>query len=282
MPMTTFSRTWWGKRFIEALESFTDSGRLARGRSYAKNGKVLNYQLKNGLVTAKVQGSINPYFGVYEIPYYKTEICIGQISVQQWTEIIKRLSQSASLISKLLLNEMPDNIDAVFEKSRVHLLPKNDNDFKTQCSCPDYENPCKHIAGVCYLLAQQLDQDPFLLFELRGLSREHLQKALSQSPLGQILSTALSADQTPEIRSATSYYTKPQLTRDSEATVIATFWRGKKPLPTQIEPVILPPVSAILLKKAGDFPLFWKKDASFIGVMEEFYERVRSKSKELL
>jgi uncharacterized Zn finger protein len=282
MPMTTFSRTWWGKRFIEALESFTDPGRLARGRSYAKNGKIVNYQLKNSLVTAKVQGSINPYFGVYEIPYYKTEIRIGQISDEQWTEIIKRLSQSASLVSKLLLNEMPDNIDAVFEKSKIHLLPKDNKDFKTKCSCPDYENPCKHIAGVYYLLAQQLDQDPFLLFELRGLSRERLQQKLSQSPLGQILSAALSADETTEIRPAPSFYTQPQPTRDAQATVIATFWHGKKPLPTQIEPVIPPAVSAILLKKAGDFPLFWKKDTSFIGTMEEFYERVRSKSKELL
>ncbi|OQW94073.1 MAG: hypothetical protein BWK79_07755, partial [Beggiatoa sp. IS2] len=237
MSMTTFSRTWWGKRFIEALESFTDSGRLARGRSYAKNGRILDYQLKNGQVTAKVKGSINPYFGVYEIPYYKTEISIRQISDKQWTEIIKQLSQSASLVSKLLLSEMPDNIEAIFEKSQVYLLPKSDKDFKTKCSCPDYENPCKHIAGVYYLLAAQLDQDPFLLFELRGLSRQRLQTELSKSPLGQILSMALS-DETSEIRPATSYYTRPQPSSDSEATIIETFWRGKKSLFTPIEPTI--------------------------------------------
>lgn len=281
MPITTFSRTWWGKRFIEALESFTDAGRLARGRSYAKNGKILNYELKEGLVTAKVQGSINPYFGVYKTPYYKTEIGIRQISDKQWVDIIQQLSQNASLVSKLLLNEMPDNIETVFKRFQVSLLPEHNKDFKTKCSCPDYENPCKHIAGVYYLLAAQLDQDPFLLFELRGLSREHLQTELSKSPLGQILSAALSAT-APEIQSATSYYTRPQLSSDPETTMIETFWRGKKSLPMQIEPTILPAVSAILIKKAGDFPPFWKKEASFIEIMEEFYERVRSKSKELL
>lgn len=281
MPVTTFSRTWWGKRFIEALELFTDAGRLARGRSYAKNGKILNYNIKDGVVTAKVQGSINPYFGVYEIPYYKTEIGIRQISDKQWVDIIQQLSQSASLVSKLLLNEMPDNIETVFKRFQVSLLPEHNKDFKTKCSCPDYENPCKHIAGVYYLLAAQLDQDPFLLFELRGLSRELLQTELSKSPLGQILSSALSA-KAPEIQSATTYYTRPQLSSDSEATMIETFWRGKKPLSTHIEPTTLPAVSAILIKKAGDFPSFWKKETPFIEIMEEFYKRVRSKSKELL
>ncbi|WP_339390984.1 hypothetical protein [Crocosphaera watsonii] len=78
--MAQFSQTWWGKRFIEALETFTESNRLARGRSYARNGKIKSYKIKDGKITAKVRGSVNPYFGVYKEPLYNTQIEIKTIS----------------------------------------------------------------------------------------------------------------------------------------------------------------------------------------------------------
>lgn len=280
MTKTTFSRTWWGKRFIEALESFTDGGRLARGRFYAKNGKILEHHFKDGKINAKVEGSINPYFGVYQIPIYKTQISVAQIPSTQWAKIIKSLSEKASFVSKLLMNEMPDNIEEVFEELHLHLLPKDNKDFQTKCSCPDYVTPCKHIAGVYYLVAAQLDQDPFLLFELRGLSREKLYVELGKSSLGQVLATALTSEDTAT-PSATSYYTRPLLTPLPKAVDWKIFWQGEKRLPTNIQPVMPAAIPAILIKKAGDLPPFWKKDSSFIETMEEFYQRIRDKSKEL-
>jgi len=88
-----------------------------------------------------------------------------------------------------LLNEVPDNIEDCF--TGLHLLPQSRKYFKTSCSCPDYANPCKHIAGVYYLVASELDDDPLLLFELRGLSRDKLQRELAKSPLGKVLSSAI-------------------------------------------------------------------------------------------
>jgi len=79
-----------------------------------------------------------------------------------------KLTQRASFIARLLLNEIPENIEMVFADVGVHLLPNDYRDFKVSCDCTDYEVPCKHIAGVCYRLAGQLDHDPFLLFEMRG------------------------------------------------------------------------------------------------------------------
>lgn len=70
--MSKFSRTWWGKKFIEALEQLSDAGRLSRGRSYACNGKVKSFEIKDGVVTAQVRGSVNPYFGVYKESLYIT------------------------------------------------------------------------------------------------------------------------------------------------------------------------------------------------------------------
>jgi uncharacterized Zn finger protein len=154
MTMAQFSRTWWGQRFIQALEEFSDEARLGRGRAYARNGKVKEHQIANGKITAKVRGSINPYFGVYKEPLYKISIEIKQISAADWSKVIARLGAKASLISKLLLGEVPDNIEATFAELNLHLLPHSRKDFKTDCSCPDYSNPCKHIAGVYYLVQQ--------------------------------------------------------------------------------------------------------------------------------
>ena len=77
--MVKFSRTWWGDRFIKALENFTDDGRLQRGRSYASSGKVLNFEIEQNHITARVKGSVNPYFGVYKEPTYTISIEIKSI-----------------------------------------------------------------------------------------------------------------------------------------------------------------------------------------------------------
>ena len=201
--MAGFSRTWWGRRFIEALEEFTDADRLARGRSYASGGRILSYEIKGGTVQAKVRGSINPYFGVYVEPTYTTTVTMKPIARADWTKVIADLSSKAGFVAKLLLNEMPDTIEAAFSLHGVELLPHRKKDFTTSCSCPDYYNPCKHIAGVCYLLSSVLDRDPFLMFELRGLSRDDLRAELVQSPLGEILASELTARDVP-IQPATS------------------------------------------------------------------------------
>jgi uncharacterized Zn finger protein len=279
--MAQFSRTWWGQRFITALEKLMDSGRLSRGRSYARNGKVLNFEIKGGLITAQVRGSVNPYFGVYKEPLYVTTIDFKSISPANWSAAIAYVASKASLISRLMLNEIPDNIDDAFAKLDLHLLPSRKNDFKTQCSCPDWSNPCKHIAGVYYLLAAQLDQDPFLLFELRGLSRESLQKELAKSPLGQALSAELTLE-TAAPEPDVSYFTKPTLQQSFTVASLKDFWQGTKRLPQTIEVPMPGSVPAILVKKQGDFPPFWDKDSSFVETMEELYGRVKTKNTQLL
>jgi uncharacterized Zn finger protein len=113
--MANFSRTWWGKRFIDAIERLTDSGRLQRGRSYARGGKVKSFDINGGQVTAKVRGSVNPYFGVTKEPLYTTSIDFSPISKAKWAAVIALIASKASLISRLLLNEIPDNIEDSFK-----------------------------------------------------------------------------------------------------------------------------------------------------------------------
>jgi uncharacterized Zn finger protein len=274
--MAQFSKTWWGKRFIDALESFTDSARLGRGRSYARNGKIKSYEIKDGVITAKVRGSVNPYFGVYKEPTYNTKIEIKAISRQDWSKAIAYLGSKASLIAKLLMNEVPDNIDEAFSTLNLQLLPRDHRDFKTTCSCPDSSNPCKHIAGVYYLVASELDRDPFLLFELRGISRTTLQQELAKSPLGKLLSASF--DESEFVAQAVpSYFTQPKTGATPAVGELKDFWLGEKRVPQSLEPITPAIVPALLVKKGGDFPAFWTQDSSFLSIMEEFYERVRAK-----
>ena len=278
--MTSLGKTWWGQRFIEALEGFTDSGRLQRGRGYSSERRILAFAIADGLVSATVRGNVNPYYGVYKEPRYQTRIQMAPIPPKDWGKAIAHLGSNAALVSKLLMNEMPDNIDDAFASLRLQLLPRSRKDFAlTDCSCPDYANPCKHIAGVYYRLAGQLDRDPFLLFELRGLSREKLHQALSTTPLGKALAS-LVGEQSAAIEAAESFYTRPIAA--SSTPDYRAFWHGKKRLPSEIEPAAPPTVPAILVKKGGDFPAFWQKDSSFITVMEELYLRVRAKNKGVL
>jgi uncharacterized Zn finger protein len=319
--MAEFGRTWWGERFLEALARFANPGRLGRGRSYASNGRVTEHKLKDGTVHAKVRGSINPYFGVYEEPLYDTTIKITQISAADWTKVIKRIAARADLVTKLLQQEMPDRIEEVFAEEVLHLLPYSQNEFRTHCSCPDWDNPCKHIAGVYYLLAKDLDRDPFVLFELRGLSRDALRAELVKTPLGEVLASSLQTREIP-LAPVTSFHTRPaKVSTNGTASATAPttngkgasgrkaagkkaaagvevaaeahaptstishreFWAGARRLPPATPDASSSGarVSALQVKKQGDYPPFWQKDSSFIEVMEELYDRVRSKSPQL-
>jgi uncharacterized Zn finger protein len=279
--MAKFSRTWWGKVFIAALESFTDSGRLQRGRSYANGGKVKSFEIDGNQITAKVRGSINPYFGVYKEPTYNISLEITPIAKSKWNLVVDKLSSKASTVSRLLLNEVPENIEASFAELGLHLLPHSQQDFTTRCSCPDYANPCKHIAGVYYLVASQLDDNPFLLFELRGLSKSQLQAKLAQTPLGKILSEELNTKEIP-LELSTSFYSRLEKQSLKEQPSAREFWMGSKRLPQTIDVPASNSVPAIAIKKQGDFPSFWHKDHSFIETMEELYQRVKNKNQNLI
>jgi uncharacterized Zn finger protein len=271
-------RTWWGRRFIAALETFTDSGRLTRGRGYANNDRVKAWTIEGPTISATIRGNINPYYGVYKEPLYRTRIALHPISEPQWVKIIAELGGQAAYVSRLLMNEMPESIEKPFEKQGLHLLPRNAKDIRTDCSCPDWQNPCKHVAGLYYLLAAKLDQDPFLLLELRGLPRETLLARLRETPLGLALADALSEAEAP-LATADSFFARPLLAPLPSKLTADDFWRPRRRLPEVIEPAVPPAISALLVKKGGDNPAFWTRDNSFVEAMEGVYEAVRKRMK---
>jgi uncharacterized Zn finger protein len=157
---------WWSRRFIEVLESYGSSGRLTRGRNYARVGQVLNLEIGKGRVSARVQGS-RP--GPYQV-----DVRIRQLAAGQWQEVEEALAAQALFRAKLLAGEMPPEIEDVFEAIGAPLFPRSWGDFALLCSCPDPTVPCKHLAAVFYLLAEAFDRDPFLVLRLRGRDREEL------------------------------------------------------------------------------------------------------------
>ncbi|MBP7960461.1 MAG: SWIM zinc finger family protein [Caldilineaceae bacterium] len=165
-----FAENWWALRWIAALERITDSGRLRRGRTYARQGQVLSIVEKKGAIEAKVQGSRSTP--------YKISIRMEALTPAQWDAVVDALAERAIFTAQLLAGEMPQEIEEAFAAAKVSLFPDTTAALVTDCSCPDWANPCKHVAAAHYILGEQFDEDPFLLFRLRGRDQEQIFAAL--------------------------------------------------------------------------------------------------------
>lgn len=277
------SKPWWGRRFLEALESFTDPGQLARGRQWLSAHRISQWEVRGTRVEAQIHGKPNPYYGVHQTPVQQTWLEFAPIPHEAWDEALAHIGSRAGFICRLLFNEMPDEIERPLEELGLSLLPGSALEMGSGCTCPcpPHEAPCRHVTALCLLLAGRLDQDPFLLFELRGLSRAELIRRLKASPLGAALASAL--DEVPDRpRPAASFFTRPLVRPLPEAVSPRGFWRGQRKLPAGVEPPVPAAVAGILIRKGGDYPRFWGREDSFVEVMESFYEQVRKKGKDWL
>lgn len=170
--------TWWGQRWIEALEKFSDeySNRLSRGRTYARAGRVSDLEVAPGLVTARVTGS--------RPKPYKVTLHLSLLSEEAWKKAIQEMGRQSVFTAELLMGQMPQGIDEAFRAAGQSLFPTQAKDLETECSCPDWANPCKHIAATHYVLGEAFDKDPFLLFELRGKGKAAVLERLRQLRAG--------------------------------------------------------------------------------------------------
>lgn len=241
----SFGKSWWGRRWIEALESF-QSNRLDRGRSYARSGQVLNIRTDAGQVTAQVQGS--------RPDPYQVTIRMKAAQGQDLSRLVKRLSRKAVYAAKLLAGEMPPEIESVFRKAGVALFPGKLSEMRSDCSCPDDAIPCKHIAAVYYLIGEEFDRDPSLIFKLRGIELEKLLSGL-----------------TPERPGRKTASTPRAKTRGRTGTPVpadpAAFWGSDALLASPRVDLRTPSVDAPLLKQLGPFP-FWRGEERFLPALE--------------
>jgi hypothetical protein len=158
--------TWWSQRLVTLLDSYGLGARMQRGRRYARQGQLVSFDVQPGLVAARVQGS-------QRAPYV-TNVAFAPLTEAEWSAVQGEIESTLAFAARLLAGEVPAELEAVFDRAGVALLPQRWSQLRATCSCPDQENPCKHIAAALYVLADRLDDDPWLLLRWRGRERAEL------------------------------------------------------------------------------------------------------------
>jgi uncharacterized Zn finger protein len=250
-----FGKSWWASRWIAALEQLVDSGRLQRGRSYARSGQVLNLDITPGKVSSRVQGSSRSP--------YRVQIEVKPLADRAWDAVAAAMAAQAIFAAKLLAGEMPQNIEEAFAAAQVGLFPDKRGDLSTSCSCPDPSNPCKHVAAVYYLLGERFDADPFLIFELRGRSKDQISAMLRAQRAGSEV-----AAQPAQITPAE----QPAAPLDAD---LEHFWAGpaQEALAQLRFQVAAPAIDAAPVRRLGA-PPFWPDKPPFDTLMSQSYAAI--------
>ena len=253
-----FATSWWGKRWLNVLETLNLGGRLQRGRTYARKGQVLNIDIEPGSVHADVQGS--------RPRPYRISIGVQQLAANETQRLAAELARSPYFLAKLMTREMPQDIETLFDTARVSLFPSRASELRTDCSCPDWSNPCKHIAAVYYLLGEEFDRDPFLIFRLRGLDTA----AMLESIRGVEEEPETQADALPEVHVA-------RLARGEVPP--ESFWEGSRPEVDLTVSADLTP--APLLRRLGNLP-FWRGQQPLVDTLEPAYAAASNRALQIL
>jgi uncharacterized Zn finger protein len=247
---------WWARRWLASLEALGIGERLERGRAYARGGQVVSLTVELGSIDAVVQGT--------RLAPYDARISAKAFTQLEWLALATAFAQRAGSRAQLLAGELPDDAEAVFARAGLKLFPSVDDDLAFSCSCADWASPCRHVAAVCYLVAEAFDRDPFLIFRLRGIERElllSLVQAHDEMPAASVESTGASAtDAAPD--AATDAPTSP--TAEPASPVAAPY--------LDLTP---PPADAPLVRALGPIP-FWRGSDDFEPTMMRMYARVAS------
>ncbi len=158
------TRTFWGTAWCDHLEQFSDyANRLPRGKTYVRNGSVCHLEIDKGEVKAIVSGS----------ELYNIKVAIKPLAKADWKRIQKDCAGQIGSLLELLQGKLSDGIMAVVTHAKTGLFPQP-KDIRLNCDCPDWAGMCKHLAAVLYGVGALLDQEPDLLFKLRGVNHEDL------------------------------------------------------------------------------------------------------------
>lgn len=237
-------RSWWGRRWMLMLESLRLGARLGRGRNYAAAGQVAALTLGEGTVSAVVQGG--------EPAPYHVEITFSTLTDTGRTEVAAALASHPAWLGRLLVNDLPPEVEALFRETKTPLFPERRDDWLCHCTCPDWAKPCKHGAAVFFLLGEAVEREPMLLLELRGLNRNDMIPATRGTP------------RTPP---DTASPAEPGLAADS-----AAFWGDRWTPAETFGPAPGRGVLAPLASRLGPLP-FWRGEERFHDVLEQVYGR---------
>jgi len=155
-----YGQTWWGNEWLHALSNIDYSNRLPRGRAYANKGAVLSVDINDCTIHAKVSGS-------RRTPY-KVRIDVPAFSSKQKKVLLDAITSNPLLLSKLLNRKLPHSLNQIASENQIKIFPSAWNDLQMECSCPDWAVPCKHLAAVINVISNEIDRNPFVVFQLHG------------------------------------------------------------------------------------------------------------------
>lgn len=245
------ARTWWSRRWLAFLENFRLGARLGRGRSYAVAGQVSALHVGAGEVTASVQGS--------DKAPYRAEIRFATLPEAARARVTAALRQQPMLLARLLVGDLPERIEGLLREEGCPLFPQRGQDLSSRCTCPDYANPCKHLAAVYCLLGEAVATDPLLLLALRGLGRETLFGPEAARAVRAPAERAPRGEGTPEGgRAAAGFYGAPQ-------AAFEDFGPAQRAV-----------LHAPLVSRLGPLP-FWRGQERFADTLEHLYARAASR-----
>jgi len=250
-----FAKNWWARRWLEALERLMLGVRLTRGQHYARIGQIVSMEEIKGGMAARVQGS--------RPKPYRVTIQLTPFNNKQWEKVFDILSDKAIYVAQLLAGDMPLDIEEVFNNAGVSLFPSRTIDLQTKCTCPDKITPCKHVAATHYILGDRFDEDPFLIFRMRGKSQEQILEALRQRRGADI-----DLDINPQIVS--NWQSQTETVRFPET--LEHFWEAGQELKQVNVQVRMPNIPQPLLKRLGEPEV--ASQLTLQGQLEESYNSI--------
>ncbi|WP_298524254.1 DEAD/DEAH box helicase [uncultured Methanobrevibacter sp.] len=161
MARKEITKTWWGEKWLDALKGVYLTNRIERGKTYANTGRVQSIQINGNVASTKVKGNYRSFYDV--------EVEFRQFSESEKDIIIRTIHENPTIMSALLNRKLPKELHDELKYAGVNVFPTSHRDIHTSCNCPDYASVCKHIAGLVYVIAREIDRDPFLIFRLQGL-----------------------------------------------------------------------------------------------------------------
>ncbi len=262
--LTLQQHPWWVQRWLELLDSYRFKKRLERARIYAREGNVLSIEFEGPQVSAKVQGS--------ESEPYQVSLRLNVFSDEDWQFIIKTMSQKAIFSAQLLAGEMPDSIEEVFTGNGLNLFPFNLSEVRASCSCPDKANPCKHIGAIYYQLADRFSEDPFVIFQLRGRSKNQILEAIRQLRREK---TTQKLAEISKVEQSVETAKQAESKVDADVINLAAFWQYSEPLDPSLVVITPPTDNKTVLDVLGRIPLAYEEAQIVRQYLQQIYQTIQ-------
>ena len=254
---------WFVEQWMEYINVYRYNKRLERAWGYAREGNVTSIRFEGRRVHARVQGT-------GEDPY-KVKLWLDVLNDEDWGYVLEALTQKARWSAQLLAGIMPSDIERAFAASGKRLFPFKLQEVRSECSCPDKANPCKHISAVYFLMGDRFSEDPFVLFQLRGRNRTKLLEDLAEKRRQALAQLAEQATTTNPDRCDEADAPLPPHPAVLDPSL---WWRYERSLDGDLVVITAALEGDTGLDAAGDLPL--AEDPRFPDARETFLANMRA------